>query len=36
MAKCTMAMWLIMNKIIVPKQWMHNYDIKNIFGKSLD
>ena len=28
-------MWLTLNKCLVPKWWMHDYDIKNKDGKTL-
>ena len=28
-------MWLTYKKCLVPKQWMHNYEIKNMWNKSL-
>ena len=28
-------MWLTENKYLIPRQWMHNYNIKNKDGKTL-
>ena len=33
--KETVAMWLTKQQKLVPRWWMHNYDIKNKDGKTL-